>query len=101
MRQYMVEILRISSSLMVFFYRRFLPLDVFIYAFGAENDASSSNLSIPLFKLKGLSQILHLRQPLFYENCISLKKERIFRSFLLLVITPCLDFCNIFFKVIV
>ena len=64
MRQYMVEILRISSSLMVFFYRRFLPLDVFIYAFGAENDASSSNLSIPLFKLKGLSQILHLRQPL-------------------------------------
>ena len=68
MRQYMVEILRISSSLMVFFYRRFLPLDVFIYAFGAENDASSSNLSIPLFKLKGLSQILHLRQPLFNYN---------------------------------
>ena len=29
---------------MVFFYRRFLPLDVFIYAFGAENAASSSNL---------------------------------------------------------
>ena len=24
---------------MVFFYRRFLPLDVFKYAFGAENDA--------------------------------------------------------------
>ena len=35
---------------MVFFYRRFLPLDVFIYAFGAENDASSSNLPIPLIK---------------------------------------------------
>ena len=50
MRQYMVEILRISSSLMVFFYRRFLTLDVYIYAFGAENDDSSSNLSIPLFK---------------------------------------------------
>ena len=47
MRQYMVEILRISSFLMVFFYRRFLPLDVFIYAFGAENAASSSNLPIP------------------------------------------------------
>ena len=40
MRQYMVEILRISSFFMVFFYRRFLPLDVFIYAFGAENDVS-------------------------------------------------------------
>jgi hypothetical protein len=51
----MVEILRISSFLMVFFYRRFLPLDVFIYAFGAENDASSSNLPIPLFKPNGLS----------------------------------------------
>ena len=49
---------------MVFFYRRFLPLDVFIYAFGAENDASSSNLPIPFIKLKRLSQILHLRQPL-------------------------------------
>ena len=59
----MVEILRISSLLTVFFYRRFLPLDVFIYAFGAENDASSSNLPIPLFKAKGLPQILHLRQP--------------------------------------
>ena len=35
---------------MVFFYRRFLPLDVFIYAFGAENDASSSNLPIPFIK---------------------------------------------------
>ena len=65
MRQYMVEILRISSFLMVFFYRRFLPLDVFIYAFGAENDASSSGSAYPpLFKPKGLSQILHLRQPL-------------------------------------
>ena len=50
MRQAEVEILRISSFLMVFFYRRFLPLDVFIYAFGAENDASSSNLPIPLIK---------------------------------------------------
>ena len=48
MRQAEVEILRISSFLMVFFYRRFLPLDVFIYAFGAENDASSSNLPTPL-----------------------------------------------------
>ena len=65
MRQYMVEILRISSFLMVFFYRRFLPLDVFIYAFGAENGASYSNLPIPFVKLKRLSQILHLRQPLF------------------------------------
>ena len=35
---------------MVFFYRRFLPLDVFIYAFGAENDASSSNLPSPFVK---------------------------------------------------
>ena len=60
----MVEILRISSFLTVFFYRRFLPLDVGNYAFGAENDASSSNLPIPLFKPKGLSHILHLRQPL-------------------------------------
>ena len=49
---------------MVFFYRRFLPLDVFIYAFGAENGASSSNLPIPFIKLKRLSQIWHLRQPL-------------------------------------
>ena len=48
MRQYMVEILRISSFFMVFFYRRFLPLDVFIYAFGAENDASSSVSAYPL-----------------------------------------------------
>ena len=37
---------------MVFFYRRFLPLDVFIYAFGAENDASSSNLPIPFIENK-------------------------------------------------
>ena len=37
---------------MVFFYRRFLPLDVYKYAFGAENDASSSNLPIPLVKPK-------------------------------------------------
>ena len=58
-----VEILWISSFLMVFFYRRFLPLDVFIYAFGAENDASSSNLPIPFAKTTRLSQILHLRQP--------------------------------------
>ena len=35
---------------MVFFYRRFLPLDVCIYAFGAENVASSSNLTIPFIK---------------------------------------------------
>ena len=37
---------------MVFFYRRFLPLDVFIYAFGAENGASYSNLPIPFVKPK-------------------------------------------------
>ena len=37
---------------MVFFYRRFLPLDVYKYAFGVENDASSSNLPIPLVKPK-------------------------------------------------
>ena len=37
---------------MVFFYRRFLPLDVCIYAFGAENVASSSNLTIPFIKQK-------------------------------------------------
>ena len=42
----MVEILRISSFLMVFFYRRFLPRDV-IYAFGAENGASSSGSAYP------------------------------------------------------
>mgnify|MGYP006976659766 CR=1 FL=1 len=67
MRQYMVEILRISSFLMVFFYRRFLPLDVFIYAFGAENDASSSNLTIPLHIKKGAVSNLHLRQPHQYN----------------------------------
>ena len=50
MRQYKVEIILISLILMVFFYRRFLPLDVYKYAFGAENDASSSNLPIPLVK---------------------------------------------------
>ena len=53
---------------MVFFYRRFLPLDVCIYAFGAENDASSSNLPIPFIKLKRLSQNLHLRQPRFFDK---------------------------------
>ena len=37
---------------MVFFYRRFLPLDVYKYAFGAENDVSYSNLPIPLVKPK-------------------------------------------------
>ena len=47
MRRYMVEILADFFVLMVFFYRRFLPLDVCIYAFGAENDDSSSNLPIP------------------------------------------------------
>ena len=47
MRHYKVEILRISSFLKVSFYRRFLPLDVYLYAFGAENAASSSNLPIP------------------------------------------------------
>ena len=50
---------------MVFFYRRFLPLDVFIYAFGAENDASSSNLPIPFTEIKGLS---HLVRPKKTEN---------------------------------
>ena len=65
----MVEILRISSFLMVFFYRRFLPLDVFIYAFGAENAASSSNLPIPFVKIMGLPQMQNLRQPLFSFNC--------------------------------
>ena len=55
---------------MVFFYRRFLPLDVFIYAFGAENDASSTNLPIPFIKPKRLSQILHLRQPLLISLAI-------------------------------
>ena len=65
MRRFIDEILRISSFLKVFFYRRFLPLDVCIYAFGAENDASSSNLPIPFIKLKRLSQNLHLRQPHF------------------------------------
>ena len=64
MRRYKVEILRISSFVTVFFYRRFLPLDVFIYAFGAENDASSSNLPIPLFKPNGLPQMQNLRQPI-------------------------------------
>ena len=47
---------------MVFFYRRFLPLDVFIYAFGAENDASSSNLPSPFTELRGCLK-LYLRQP--------------------------------------
>ena len=51
--------------LMVFFYRRFLPLDVFIYAFGAENDASSSNLPIPFTEIKRLS---HLVRPKKTEN---------------------------------
>ena len=37
---------------MVFFYRRFLTLDVCTYVFGAENDASSSNLPIPFIRLR-------------------------------------------------
>ena len=49
----MVKILRISSFLMVFFYRRFLPLDVFIYAFGAENGASSSGSAYPFVQTEG------------------------------------------------
>ena len=43
----MVEILADFFVLMVFFYRRFLPLDVCLYACGAENDDSSSDLPIP------------------------------------------------------
>ena len=74
MRQYMVEILRISSFLMVFFYRRFLPLDVFIYAFGAENDASSANLPIPLLKLEGLS---HLVRPKKTEKQIEKASKQV------------------------
>ena len=62
MRQYKVEILWISSFLMVFFYRRFLPLDVYKYAFGAENDASSSNLPIPL-TYERVAQVLQLELP--------------------------------------
>ena len=53
MRQYIVEILRISSFLTVFFYRRFFPLDVGCYAFGAENDASSSGSAYPLVQTEG------------------------------------------------
>ena len=76
---------------MVFFYRRFLPLDVYKYAFWAQNDAfltevrsphgsgvintihyrSAASLPqiclSPLSNLKRLSQILNLRQPLFDE----------------------------------
>ena len=47
MSQYKVEILRISSFFMVFFYRRFLPLVVCKYAFGSENATSSANLPSP------------------------------------------------------
>ena len=54
----MVEILADFFVLMVFFYRRFLPLGVCIYAFGAENDDSSSNLPIPFgAELKEISDI--------------------------------------------
>ena len=60
----MVEILRISSFFMVFFYRRLLARRMLIRLTLA-NDASSSNLPIPFIKQKRLSQILHLRQPLF------------------------------------
>ena len=38
---------------------------VVIYAFGAENAASSSNLPIPFVKITRQSQILHLRLPRF------------------------------------
>ena len=62
MRQYKVEILRISSILMVFFYRRLLARRIYIRLTLA-NDASSSNLPIPLIKQKRLSQNLHSRQP--------------------------------------
>ena len=40
---------------MVFFCRRFLPLDVFIYASGAEIDAFYSNSAILFVNVKGLS----------------------------------------------
>ena len=53
----MVEILADFFVLAVFFYRRFLPLDVCIYAFGAENDDSSSNLPIPIVKQICLSPL--------------------------------------------
>ena len=69
MRQYMVEILRISSFLMVFFYRRFLPLDVFIYAFGAENDASSSNLPIPSSNWDLSYCQINLNLKVYVHNC--------------------------------
>ena len=69
MRQYMVEILRISSFLMVFFYRRFLPLDVFIYAFGAENDASSSGSAYPFVQTEGAVSIFAFETAPFADFC--------------------------------
>ena len=60
---------------MVFFYRRFLPLDVCIYAFGAENVASSSNLTIPFIKQRDAVSNLAFETASFL--CEKLLKKRL------------------------
>ena len=59
---------------MVFFYRRFRPLDVYVYAFGTKNDASSSNLPIPFITFVEVSQILAFETSLFLFFSYSTKR---------------------------
>ena len=61
---------------MVFFYRRFRPLDVCIYAFGTKNDDSSSNLPIPFINYWGCHKFCVYDSP----TKIIMKKDYIFRE---------------------
>ena len=68
MRQYMVEILRISSFLMVFFYRRFLPSfpssrRIYIRIRGVKRRFFLKS-AYPFVQTEGAVSNLHLRQPL-------------------------------------
>ena len=67
---------------MVFFYRRFLPLDVCIYAFGAENVASSSNLTIPFIKQREAISNFAFETASFILKGVYNRKNRVCRKLL-------------------
>ena len=65
---------------MVFFYRRFLPLDVYKYAFGAENDAFLTAVRSP--HGSGVINAIHYRSAaslpqicLLYYKCAQKRTE--------------------------
>ena len=82
MRRYKVEILRISSFVTVFFYRRFLPLDVFIYAFGAETTLLPQICLSPCSSRRGCLKLCICDSPSFYQvslillNCKSASDKK-------------------------